>query len=207
MAASHVATLRNAAARGGGCDRAVHGWRSGRGRADWCVVYLLQHGNDVEAMRLLARIGMARKVFDDAELLLAAVLELAPDYRVARVGVRRGAHRAPPVQPGASMSSIGCCWRIPPTARIIRACMPRPRVGLGEHERAIALYRDLLAAAPGDADLHLSIAHALKTLGKRDEAIESYRRAASLPARLRRCLLESCQPQDLPVHGCRDLRD
>src|SRR3984957_5481848 len=46
--------------------------------------YLLQHGNHVEAMRLLARIGIARKVFDDAELLLAAVLELAPDYRVAR---------------------------------------------------------------------------------------------------------------------------
>ena len=35
-------------------------------------------------MRLLARIGIARKVFDDAELLLAAVLELAPDYRAAR---------------------------------------------------------------------------------------------------------------------------
>ena len=30
-----------------------------------------------------------------------------------------------------------------------------------------------------DADLHLSIAHALKTLGRRDEAIESYRRAAA----------------------------
>ena len=46
--------------------------------------YLLQHGDHVEAMRLLARIGMARKVFDDAELLLSAVLELAPDYRAAR---------------------------------------------------------------------------------------------------------------------------
>src|SRR6202045_2020544 len=46
--------------------------------------YLLQHGDHVEAMRLLARIGIARKVFDDAELLLAAVLELTPDYRAAR---------------------------------------------------------------------------------------------------------------------------
>ena len=46
--------------------------------------YLLKHGNHVEAMRLLARIGSARKVFDDAELLLAAVLQLAPGYRVAR---------------------------------------------------------------------------------------------------------------------------
>ena len=46
--------------------------------------YLLKHGNDIEAMRLLARIGVARKVFDDPEILLAAVLELAPDYHAAR---------------------------------------------------------------------------------------------------------------------------
>src|SRR6202030_1984820 len=30
--------------------------------------YLLKHGHHVEAMRLLARIGMARQVYDDAEL-------------------------------------------------------------------------------------------------------------------------------------------
>ena len=51
--------------------------------------YLLQHGDHVEAMRLLARIGMARKVFEDAELLLSAVLELAPDYHVARANTPR----------------------------------------------------------------------------------------------------------------------
>ena len=40
-------------------------------------------------MRLLARIGIARKVFDDAELLLAAVLEL-------RAGLSRCARRSTP---------------------------------------------------------------------------------------------------------------
>src|SRR6201986_5143921 len=38
--------------------------------------YLLRHGKDAEAMRLLARIGMARDVLDDAEFLLDAVLAL-----------------------------------------------------------------------------------------------------------------------------------
>ncbi|HUI63138.1 MAG TPA: tetratricopeptide repeat protein, partial [Steroidobacteraceae bacterium] len=47
--------------------------------------YLLKHGDHVEAMRLLARIGMARKEFEDAELLLAAVLQIAPEYRAARL--------------------------------------------------------------------------------------------------------------------------
>ena len=46
--------------------------------------YLLKNGNHVEAMRILARIGMEREVFDDAELLLEAVLTLAPDYQAAR---------------------------------------------------------------------------------------------------------------------------
>ncbi len=46
--------------------------------------YLLQHGDHVEAMRLLARIGIQRDVLDDAERLLESVLKLAPDYGAAR---------------------------------------------------------------------------------------------------------------------------
>src|SRR5258705_5104975 len=42
--------------------------------------FLLRHGDHVEAMRLLARIGVARDILDDAEVLLAAALEMAPDY-------------------------------------------------------------------------------------------------------------------------------
>ena len=54
------------------------------------------------------------------------------------------------------------------TARSTR----RPASASGEHEQAIALYRELLDRAPQPADLHLSIAHSLKTLGRRKEAIE-----------------------------------
>src|SRR5580658_8479628 len=46
--------------------------------------YLLQHGDHVEAMRLLARIGIQRDVLDDAERLLESVLKLAPEYAAAR---------------------------------------------------------------------------------------------------------------------------
>jgi tetratricopeptide (TPR) repeat protein len=53
-------------------------------------------------------------------------------------------------------------------------------VGLGEHEKAVALYRGLLAAAPGAADLQLSIAHSLKTLGRREESVAAYHAAAAL---------------------------
>jgi tetratricopeptide (TPR) repeat protein len=139
--------------------------------------FLLRHGNHVEAMRLLARIGMARDVLDDAELLLSAVLELAPDYRAARhdyamVLVERHKY----LQAREQLEQL---LRQEPDNRQFKTLYAAACVGLGEHEKSIALYRELLADAPRMADLHLSMAHALKTLGRRDESIASYRAAAA----------------------------
>jgi tetratricopeptide (TPR) repeat protein len=139
--------------------------------------YLLKHGDQVEAMRLLARIGIARKVFDDAEVLLAAVLELAPEYRAARreyAEVLIELHKYPQAR-----RELGRLLEEEPENRLYyQSLYATTAVGLGEHERAVALYRTLLEETPADADLHLSVAHALKTLGRTEEAIESYRGAA-----------------------------
>src|SRR5581483_11579276 len=142
--------------------------------------YLLQHGDHIEAMRLLARIGMAREVLDDAELLLEAVLSVAPDYRAARhdyalVLVERHKY-------GQACEELEKLLQLEPNNRNFRALYATSCAGLGKHEQAIPLYRELLADAPQAADLHLSIAHALKTLGRREEAIESYRAAAAVRA-------------------------
>jgi tetratricopeptide (TPR) repeat protein len=139
--------------------------------------FLLQHGHHVEAMRLLARIGMARQVYDDAELLLAGVLELAPHYRAARqdyasVLVELHKHEQ-------ARSEIDTLLKDDPDNRELRTLDAFNSVGIGEHERAIALYRSLLLASPEDADVHLSIAHAEKTLGRTQQAIESYHKAAA----------------------------
>ncbi|HWX36321.1 MAG TPA: sulfotransferase [Steroidobacteraceae bacterium] len=139
--------------------------------------YLLQHGNHIEAMRLLARIGVARDVLDDAELLLDAVLTLAPDYRAARhdyaqVLVERHKYQ----QARAELEKL---LQLDPENRQYRTLYATACVGLGEHEKAIPLYRELLVGAPRAPDLHLSVAHSLKTIGRRDESIEAYRAAAA----------------------------
>ncbi len=139
--------------------------------------YLLRHGNEVEAMRLLARIGMARDVLDDAELLLEAVLTLAPDYRAARhdyalVLVERHKYQ----QARAELARL---LELEPQNRQYRTLYATACVGLGEHDKAIPLYRELLVDAPRAPDLHLSVAHCLKALGRSAEAIESYRAAAA----------------------------
>jgi tetratricopeptide (TPR) repeat protein len=175
MAASHVATLRNLPPE---VVSATSLFMDGDLEAAEPLIraYLLQHGDHVEAMRLLARIGIARKVFDDAALLLAAVLELAPGYRVARqeyAGALLQLHRYPEAR-----RELEQLLAQEPDNRLYKTLYATACVGLGEHERAIGLYRELLLGTPGDAELHLSIAHAQKTLGQRAQAIHSYRRAA-----------------------------
>jgi tetratricopeptide (TPR) repeat protein len=139
--------------------------------------YLLQHGHHIEAMRLLAGIGSARKIYDDAELLLAAALKIAPDHRAARedyaaVLIEVHKHREARLQ-------LELLLRQHPENRRFKILYAATAAGLGEHERAVDLYRALLQGGPEDAETHLSIAHAQKTLGRREQAIESYRRAAA----------------------------
>jgi tetratricopeptide (TPR) repeat protein len=139
--------------------------------------FLLKHGHHVEAMRLLARIGIERDVLDDAQLLLEAVLDLTPDYHAARfdyaqVLIKRHMHQRAQEQAEKLLAADS-------SNRNYRTLHALTYVGLGLHERAVELYRDLLPSAPQPADLHLSIAHSLKTLGRREEAIAEYRAAAA----------------------------
>jgi tetratricopeptide (TPR) repeat protein len=139
--------------------------------------YLLQHGNHVEAMRLLARIGIAREVYDDAELLLEGVLELAPDYQAARHDYARTLVERHKYQ--RAREELEALLKLDPGNRNYRTLYATSHVGLGEHEKAVAVYRELLKDAPQAAEIHLSLAHSLKTMGKRAEAIEAYRSAAA----------------------------
>jgi predicted Zn-dependent protease len=139
--------------------------------------YLLTHGNHVEGMRLLAKIGMDLDVTDDAEILLEQVLVLEPNHRVARyeyaqVLLTRHKH----VQAREQMEML---LELEPNNRAFRTTYATVCTGLADYDRALPLYREVLAEAPNDPELHLSIAHVQKTLGRTPEAIESYRAAAA----------------------------
>jgi tetratricopeptide (TPR) repeat protein len=176
MAGSHVATLRSlpqpiVVATGLFADGDLEPAES------LIRAYLLEHGDHLEAMRLLARIGIAHKVYDDAELLLAGVLALAPNYRIARqeyAGVQVELHRY-----AEARRELDRLLKDDPDNPALRTLYAASAVGLGEHERAIGLYQALLTGTAADAEVHLSIGHALKTLGRTSEAIAAYRRAAA----------------------------
>lgn len=142
--------------------------------------YLLKHGDQIEAMRLLARIGIAQKVYFDAQILLSAVLERAPEYRAARheyAFVLVELHRYEEAR-----QQLQQLMRDEPSSAALTTLYAASCIGVGEHEQAIALYRGLLVGGAQDAEAHLSIGHAQKTLGRTQEAIDSYRRAAECRA-------------------------
>ena len=139
--------------------------------------YLLTHGDHVEGMRLLAKIGVELDVLDDAEVLLDSLLVLAPNHDVARyeyaiVLLKRHKH----VRAREEMEKL---LKTDPGNRMYRTTHATVCTGFGDYDKALPLYREILAESPQDAELHLSIAHALKTLGQTQDAVESYRAAAA----------------------------
>ena len=139
--------------------------------------FLLKHGNHLEAMRLLAQIGLRLDVLDDAEFLLESLLAFDPNYHIARYDYavvlgKRHKH-------AASLEEARKLLEIDRGNRAFRTVYATACVGLGDHEEALRVYRELLAETPRNPELHLSIAHALKTQGRQAEAIEAYRDAAA----------------------------
>lgn len=145
--------------------------------------YLDRDGDNVGALRLLARIRMERDGLGEAELLLKSVLERAPDYHAARLDyamvlLQRQKH------PQARREAERLLAHDPNNRDYLKqygaAC-----VALGDHEPVIDLYGRLLAgpveSAGEVADMRLWRANALKTTGRREEAVADYH--ASLAAR------------------------
>ena len=142
--------------------------------------FLLKHGNHLEAMRLLAQIGLQLDVLDDAEFLLESALTFDPNYHIARYDYavvlgKRHKH-------AAALEEARKLLKVDPRHRAFRTVYATACVGLGDHEEALRVYRELLAETPQNPELHLSVAHALKTQGRQAQAIEEYRAAAAARA-------------------------
>jgi tetratricopeptide (TPR) repeat protein len=139
--------------------------------------FLLREGDHPEGIRLLARIALAHDVLDEAEILLEAVLALAPGYTAARYDyaqtlIKRQKHTE-------AQEPIAQLLDLDPGNLDYRALEATAAVGLGQNDRAIAIYGEMLADAPASWDVPLWMGHALKTVGRVPEAVESYRAAAA----------------------------
>ncbi len=145
-----------------------------------CRAFLKKHPHHIEAMRLLAMLGMKLFIYDDAEFLLESCVEFAPDYWLARYDYINVLHKRQKFEQALEQ------------ARILHASYPHnfafqlafanENVAVGNFAGALEIYAEVIQGNPGLERPYVSQGHAQKTIGQLDSAIESYRSAYRLRA-------------------------
>lgn len=137
--------------------------------------YLLKHPKDVEGMRLLADIGSHLGVHEDADFLLETAIELAPDnlqLRIDHIQVLRKRQKF-----AAAQEQAKALLDRDTDSPVFQSLFAIESMQAGDYEAALAMFDRVLEKLPRDPATLTSRGHALKTYGKSDEAVASYKAA------------------------------
>jgi tetratricopeptide (TPR) repeat protein len=140
-----------------------------------CREYLLRYPDDVNALRLLAEVGLKLGRYLDAVKLLERCLQLAPEFHLARNAYANALSKSH--QFARALQEVEILEQAEPDNLSHTVLAASILVNVGDYEGAIDRYKRALARAPGHARLRLSLGHALKTVGRIEEGIAAYRRA------------------------------
>jgi tetratricopeptide (TPR) repeat protein len=133
---------------------------------------------DTEAMRLLAETYERQGRFADAETLLVRALEREPSHhgmRFTLANVLFQQQKAPEALPHLERL-LALDPADPAYRNLLAGCLAL----VGDFDRAIEINQALLTAFPRQPRIWLNHGHALRTVGRRAEAVEAYRRAIAL---------------------------
>ncbi|MGB3166531.1 MAG: sulfotransferase, partial [Alteraurantiacibacter sp.] len=140
-----------------------------------CRHYLRAHPKDVEGMRLLAQIGIKLGILDDAEFLLESALVFAPGNVQIRLDYIDALRRRQKFAKAREQAEA--LYESDPDSPLFQSHLAIESMQTGDYERAFALFDRVLARLPADPATLTSKGHALKTTGRTDEAVASYRAA------------------------------
>jgi tetratricopeptide (TPR) repeat protein len=159
---------------------AVQKFRAGKlGQAEQaCREFLKQHPTDVNAIRLLAEIGIKLGVYDDAEKLLERCLELAPGFEGARLNYANVLSQRNKLE--AALAQVDLLLESEPQKKSLLSLKAQVLVKMADFSSALPIYDDLLTRFPPRPNMALAYGHALKTVGDQDKAIAAYRQATEL---------------------------
>ena len=139
--------------------------------------YMAAHGEHVEALRLLAKIAGDTGAEFDAEMLLHKALALDPEHETARHELALVLFKRRKLE--AARTQLAQLLTTSPGNRSWRSLYAAVSAAMGDYNAALPLYGELLQETPQDPDLLLAIGNALRTTGKTQEAVDSYRYAAA----------------------------
>tara|TARA_R110002126_G_scaffold83667_2_gene204023 strand:- start:5337 stop:7328 length:1992 start_codon:yes stop_codon:yes gene_type:complete len=141
-----------------------------------CRAYMQKNPHNIEGMRLLAEIGKRFGVLEDADFLLETALELDPDniqLRLDFIDVLRKRQKFE-----AALAQAKALHEREPDNPLFQSHLAIESMQTGDFDQALVLFETILQALPEDPATLTSRGHALKTLGRQDEAIASYQSAA-----------------------------
>lgn len=135
---------------------------------------LLRNPLDADALELLAEIAAGERAFEDSTILLqrAVAADPAPRRRLVLID-----HLRKHVSPALALNEIE---QLPETVRgqfEVMAMEAALTGALGQHERQISLYRDMVRQRPSSPGIWVSLGNALKTVGRTEDAVKALRRA------------------------------
>ena len=136
------------------------------------------HPTESEAMRLLAEALEAQSRFEEAEALLSLIVQREPGHHGARftlANVLFQQQKAPQALP-----HLERLLALDPNDAAYRNLMAACLALVGEFDRVIAINQGLLAQFPRQPRIWLNHGHALRTVGRRQDSVDAYRRAISL---------------------------
>jgi tetratricopeptide (TPR) repeat protein len=140
--------------------------------------FLKAHPTDVNAIRLLADIGMRLSRYADARHLLARCLELAPDFHLARYNYAVVLMRQNCLP--EALDEIRRLLAREPANPNYLLLQGNVLVQMGEHDRALEILERVLSVYPNQPRAQMNYGHTLKTIGRLDDAIVAYRRCIAL---------------------------
>ncbi len=140
-----------------------------------CRGFLLTNRQHIEAMRLLAEIGTRFNAYDEAEFLLESAIEFEPDNTNTRFDFVNLLHKRQKF--GEALEQATALRAKAPDRAQFDLLYANQSLAVGNFDEAMAIYRSRLGEMPDNPSLHLSIGHALKTIGRQAESIEAYRDA------------------------------
>jgi len=140
-----------------------------------CRAYLQQHGHHFEAMRLLAELGVRAYAMEEAEFLLESCAVLRPDYLPARFDYIRLLNKRQKFE--AALKEAEATRELAVDSLQFTLQYANQHLAVGNFDTALKLYEELQHQVPDDPVVSLTQGHALKTVGRQEEAVAAYRRA------------------------------
>lgn len=140
-----------------------------------CRRYLKAHPKDVEAMRLLAKIGQDLGILDDADFLLESAVAFAPDNIQLRLDYIDVLRRRQKFE--AAHKEAEALLARDPENPLFQSRLAIESMQTGDYDRAFALFDAVLAKLPSDSATLTSKGHALKTIGNQPDAVTAYQAA------------------------------